>query len=618
MKYLGSIMKRFALALIFSLMVCFALFSFQQLPLVNASNTIYIRADGTVDPPLILRNGDVYSLTGDIVDSIEIQRDNITLDGARYVVQGTGISDGISVVGRNNVKIKNLQIRGFKNGVYVSGSSGINISYNKLTGNSDGVYLLGSSNNILVGNNLTNNQQSGIWLSYSSNSTLMGNVMSGNNYNLEVDGSSLSNFMHSIKTSNLVNGKPVYYLVNQTNMVVNREAGYLGLVNCVNITAERLNLMHNWHGLLMVYTNNSRIAASNIVNNWEGAWLWRSSNNILVGNNITSNGHFGIYLYECSSNRIYHNNIIQNADQAGQIYSSGNFWDDGFEGNYWSNYNGDDTNRDGIGDMPNTIPPNSEDLYPLMGSFHSFNVSYIEQGLTVDLISNSTVSNFNVSVSNEYPENRIIRFNVAGESGLGFCRIRIPHALMAGTCRVTIDGAMPHYVNYTLYYDSTNRWLYFNYQHSSHRIMISNDVTPPAVSVLSPENKTYQVNNLALTFTINKPTIWIGYSLDNQANITIMGNTTLSSLTNGLHHLTVYAQDAIGNIGASEKIYFTINVQQSPQTPESTSFPTWIIAAIAIAVVAGTALLFYFVKIKKKTVEKNKPVPANKRRHSKR
>jgi len=133
MKYLGSIMKRFALALIFSLMVCFALFSFQQLPLVNASNTIYIRADGTVDPPLILRNGDVYSLTGNIVNSIEIQRDNITLDGARYVVQGTGISDGISVVGRNNVKIKNLQIRGFKNGVYVSGSSGINISYNKLT-----------------------------------------------------------------------------------------------------------------------------------------------------------------------------------------------------------------------------------------------------------------------------------------------------------------------------------------------------------------------------------------------------------------------------------------------------------------------------------------------------
>jgi hypothetical protein len=123
---------------------------------------------------------------------------------------------------------------------------------------------------------------------------------------------------------------------------------------------------------------------------------------------------------------------------------------------------------------------------------------------------------------------------------------------------------------------------------------------------------------LALTFTINKPTTWICFSLDNKANITITGNTTLSGLTNGMHHLIVYAQDTVGNIGASEKIYFTINVQQSPQTPESTSFTTWIIAAIAIAVVVGAAILLYFVKIKKKPVEKNKTVPTHKRKHSKR
>src|SRR3990170_5621441 len=32
------------------------------------------------------------------------------------------------------------------------------------------------------------------------------------------------------------------------------------------------------------------------------------------------------------------------------------------------------------------------------------------------------------------------------------------------------------------------------------------DTTPPAVSIVSPENKTYNVNNVSLTFTVSEPT----------------------------------------------------------------------------------------------------------------
>ncbi len=116
------------------------------------------------------------------------------------------------------------------------------------------------------------------------------------------------------------------------------------------------------------------------------------------------------------------------------------------------------------------------------------------------------------------------------------------------------------------------------------------------ISIVSPENKTYFVKNVSLTFIVNKPASWIGYSLDDQANVTVNGNRTIIGLSLGEHNLTVYAKDAAGNTGASETIYFTI-AQKEP-------FPTTLIAAttviVAIAVV-GAAFLVYFRKVKKTT-----------------
>ena len=44
-------------------------------------------------------------------------------------------------------------------------------------------------------------------------------------------------------------------------------------------------------------------------------------------------------------------------------------WDNGAEGNYWNNYNGTDTNGDGIGDTPYAIDANNMDNYPLVAPF---------------------------------------------------------------------------------------------------------------------------------------------------------------------------------------------------------------------------------------------------------
>jgi hypothetical protein len=114
---------------------------------------------------------------------------------------------------------------------------------------------------------------------------------------------------------------------------------------------------------------------------------------------------------------------------------------------------------------------------------------------------------------------------------------------------------------------------------------------PPAVAVISPENKTYTSSNVSLTFTVNKPVVWMGFSLDGQETVTVTGNTTIAGLANGLHNVTVYANDTFGNTGVSQIIPFAID-QPEP-------FSTTLVAiGIASVAVIGIGLLVYFKKRK--------------------
>ena len=95
------------------------------------------------------------------------------------------------------------------------------------------------------------------------------------------------------------------------------------------------------------------------------------------------------------------------------------------------------------------------------------------------------------------------------------------------------------------------------------RVKGTSDITAPAISILSPENKTYATSSIPLTFIVNEVTSWIGYSLNGQENVTIAGNTTLADLPEGRYGLVIYANDTVGNMGSSSTIYFAINQTQT-------------------------------------------------------
>jgi len=64
---------------------------------------------------------------------------------------------------------------------------------------------------------------------------------------------------------------------------------------------------------------------------------------------------------------------------------------------------------------------------------------------------------------------------------------------------------------------------------------------------------------LLLSYDNNTALDWKGYSLDGQANKTILGNTTIPMPADGIHNIQVFGNDSVGTMYESDEMYFTVN-----------------------------------------------------------
>lgn len=105
-------------------------------------------------------------------------------------------------------------------------------------------------------------------------------------------------------------------------------------------------------GVIGIYVDSdNNLIENNMITECEAGFylVQYVSGNIIRRNTITSND-WGIFCDIGShGNTIYHNNFIDNANQT--IDKGSNNWDFKDEGNYWSDYNGTDTDEDDIGDV---------------------------------------------------------------------------------------------------------------------------------------------------------------------------------------------------------------------------------------------------------------------------
>jgi len=208
-----------------------------------------------------------------INSGIELRSSNDTISGNIISKNYMGIgmwTTGPDISNYNTIT-SNIITSNKGNSIYIWGSTFILISNNTFLDN-DGINLDGQSSNINISNNVFHNE--GI-LCYST--YIYNNIISNNS----------------------VNGKPLIYMVNTFNKIVDN-AGQVILVGCHNIVIRDQNLSHATVGLMLIGCNNCLITKNTITNNgYFGIVLLQSSNNNISKNTISDNGRsLSMYTWE--------------------------------------------------------------------------------------------------------------------------------------------------------------------------------------------------------------------------------------------------------------------------------------------------------------------------------
>jgi len=402
---------------------------------------------------------------------------SVTLLGESWTdttIYGKGYNYAVEVSANDSV-IEGFTVKNGYFGIGVHSCSNVTIQNNLITDSEIGIALdYDSSSNKILQNNVTLNRWHGIWILRSPDNFLRNNSITANKYNFGVQGESLSAFIQDIDVSNMVNGKPIQYWINERDKTVPVNAGYVALINCTQITIQNLNLANNGEGLLLAYTTNSSITENNIANNecgirfynsssvttfknklpsnqigiylfkslnnriiqnnltandWSGIYLAFSSDNIIIRNDVEANKDTGIRFWNSSNNSFCHNNFVNNSNQTYDYYwdypeqcpPSINFWDSGFPsgGNYWSDYNGADLNTgigqnvtgsDGIGDTPYIIDENNTDKYPLIYLWTPPDIAVLNVTPSKLTVGQGFLVHINITVMNQ--GNKIEGFNL--------------------------------------------------------------------------------------------------------------------------------------------------------------------------------------------------------------
>jgi len=261
-------------------------------------------------------------------------------------------------------------------GVYLQHSPNNTLTSNILFNNTIGIYAFDSNNIVISSNSIFNNSQDGININQSNDMSISENFIFNNTWNgVNIDYYSCNNTIFN----NTIYGD-LYSGITIKSFSMN--------------TSIRNNIIFNntFYGIVLYsHANYNTIQSNYIFNNFHTGIviISYSTYNTVNSNYVIDNGVYGIALLIVTNNLIYDNYFDNNdyeLDSAATTWnitktSGSNIVGGAFiGGNYWSDYTGNDTDHDGIGDT--SIPythigeiDEGGDYLPLILSPHATSIS---------------------------------------------------------------------------------------------------------------------------------------------------------------------------------------------------------------------------------------------------
>jgi len=496
-------------------------------------------------------------------------------------------------------------------GIYVGTCTGTKISRNIVKNNFEGIVFADCSDILVSENQITGNIHEGIRIVYSSSATLVKNNIVGNHFPMQMTSTGLVVFhcSNSSVTENQIaandNGAVVSNSQGITvsdNSITDNTFHGLNLVSSHSNTVFENTMKNNTYGICPSGSTNTQIYENTLQENEYGIACYGASNNFVYHNYFINNS------LQVSN---FHGTETNSWDNG----SVGNFWsdyngtDNDGDGIGDVPYVIDESNQDSYPLMsPNSANPslsyklvvdsvpsgvtftadNASCTAPLSETYNESTAviltmpksySYEGENYTWSRWSDENTNrtrtvtvNKNIALTAIFtPENMSLAISILSPENTTYSITDIPLEYtvnrffywttysLDGQTNVTITGNTtlmrlsegPHtlivYIEDTPGNISSSETIYFTVASAS-----------SGISILSPENKTYNTADIPLTYTKNETCYYTAYSLDGQL-YTDTENTTLSDLADGAHQLTVYANYTNRNMGESGTVWFTVD-----------------------------------------------------------
>ncbi len=262
--------------------------------------SVWIYSNGTfasTDLP-IQQDGNVYYLTGDFYKhAIHIDCDNVVVDGRNFLIKSDGSLGGVAIgISARNVTVKNFVIDKVPVGISFYGTAG----------------LVGEEMEGTIINNTISNCNVAVKFWGESSNSIRENILENNKKAIEIKGAYYSEGAHFSR-------------------------GYA----CFN-SVENNIIRYNDEGVHLEDANQSSVCHNVIAQNGYGAYLNDVDGTVFLMNDFQSN-NCGVYIIAPSSNNEFHQNNFDDNSESVTLQEKNqtqNSWDNGFVGNYWSDYNG--------------------------------------------------------------------------------------------------------------------------------------------------------------------------------------------------------------------------------------------------------------------------------------